>query len=104
MALFGIGRLPLAQYWNESHNLKVVGSNPTPATKRNPRKQRCFRGFSIPETKPLFHAGNRMGITRDTKIGSQWRCTGVRSVSKWKLEQTQYRSVDRLGQAGASAT
>ena len=38
MALFGLGRLPLTQYWNESHNLKVAGSNPAPATNKNATK------------------------------------------------------------------
>ena len=48
MALFGVGRLPLAQYWNESHNLKVAGSNPAPATKIDARRHAVFRRLSHP--------------------------------------------------------
>ena len=44
MALFVFDRFRLSQYWNESHNLKVVGSNPTPATKLTPPETLMFSG------------------------------------------------------------
>ena len=37
----------------ETHNLKVVGSNPTPATNINPRKYLRFLGFMIPPTEQV---------------------------------------------------
>ena len=54
MALLGVSRLPLAQYWNESHNLKVVGSNPTPATTHKHLKTFMFSGVLLCVEPPSF--------------------------------------------------
>ena len=47
----GISMVLLTTIDDLPHNLKVVGSNPTPATNINPRKYSSFRGFLIPPTE-----------------------------------------------------
>ena len=52
----------------QAHNLKVVGSNPTPATNINPRKYSSFRGYLIPSTE-----------CEHSTLGIYWESRGIQS-------------------------
>ncbi len=49
----------------QAHNLKVVGSNPTPATKNSPVKSTTWRGFAfLGQTAPEAYRNQSGGYSR----------------------------------------
>ena len=79
----------------QTHNLKVVGSNPTPATTDNAAKLLYINdvsAFIVSDWFAEFRAGNLLGITRKQspdRLGpaghqdSGARCSGDKGKGRW---------------------
>ena len=71
----------------ETHNLKVVGSNPTPATTEALENIDVFKGFFISKVSHLAN-WQTIGKQFDSKVGRRMRphprFASKRSVGPWK--------------------